>query len=304
MADKMHGTASPRPDWMINTLSASGDGFFFSRIFDESSIPKLNESSNKYERLAIALIRLRRGDFSAGEQIVNVLLASNSAGAWIAGGYLLAHAIPHASLLALGRRIVDAAKQCIDGRTADHHRGVVCEAWSRAMMIAAVPEMIDIYRGTSWPDVRERILIEMSTMFEPALGDLYDTIDVGSETFDEEGYLNTLLEHHAKAVKLVAAAGTTLFYKGEPFDFSSWTINFLKRITAKGSRFAEDFSADRMFFEANSGRNCSDFFSPHGEFLPQTAAAIINRFLSSEVSQHFEPGVRYFFGHPLPDYAQ
>lgn len=290
----------PKPDWLINTFAENHDGFFFSENIDESSIP--TNSPNVHIALAGALLRLRKGEYSAGEQVVDTLLPSNDAGIWDDGLRLLAHAIPHASLLALGRRILDAAEHIANHRSADAKRGAVCEAWSRAMMISAVPEMIEIYRNTEWIDQRWIILLELADIFEPVPGELHDAIDLESDSFDEEGHLNTLMEHHAAAMEMAESARTPLFYKGEPFDLSSWCINFLKRITLKDS--IENFGTDRMFFEANTGICCKAFFGPHGEFLPMAAAAIVNRFLASENSKWYEPGVRYFFGHPLPDRAR
>lgn len=287
----------PKPDWLSDTFAEWHDGFFFSKDIEESSIPR--NSSNAHIALANALIRLRKGEFSAGEQVVDVLLPSNDAGIWADGGHLLAHAIPHASLVVLGRRIIEDAEHNTDHRSADHDRGAVCKAWSRAMMISAVPEMIELYRRTEWEDPRWTILLEMADMLEPVPGELCDAIDVGAESFDEEGYLNTLLERHAAAMKMAEAARTPLFYRGEPFDLSSWAINFLQRITIRDSR--DNFATDRMFFEANTGICCNDFFAQYGEFLPNAAAEIVNRFLCSDKSLAYKPGVRYFFGRPLPD---
>ena len=52
--------------------------------------------------------------------------------------------------------------------------------------------------------------------------------------------------------------------------------------------------------EASTGIDCSGFYQEEKP-QPLTAAAIIEDFLESSESQHYEKGVRYFFGHRIPD---
>lgn len=56
----------------------------------------------------------------------------------------------------------------------------------------------------------------------------------------------------------------------------------------------------RHRFEASTGTDCSGFYK-RGELQPLAAAAIVEDFLESGAAERFEPGVRYFFGHRIPD---
>ena len=56
----------------------------------------------------------------------------------------------------------------------------------------------------------------------------------------------------------------------------------------------------RRRFEAATGIDCSSFYEG-GTFMPLQAAALIEEFLDSPQARHFEDGVRYFFGHRIPD---
>jgi hypothetical protein len=56
----------------------------------------------------------------------------------------------------------------------------------------------------------------------------------------------------------------------------------------------------RERFEPMTGIDCTDFFTPT-PWTPLAAAAIAEEFLASPQSHAYEEGVRYFFGHRLPD---
>jgi hypothetical protein len=245
--------------------------------------------------LGDALLRLQRGDFNASEQVAAVLLANDAEDVWIAGGHLLAHAVPRARLLDIGRRLLDAEK--VEGDAMAFTRAFVCRIWARAMILATVPAMIAIFRQTSTVDARRRILLELADMFEPTPGDLYERIEVGSEEFDEQGYLRTLEDRWAKARQTAAAAGNRLYYRGAPFCFPEYAHNLLKRIARNDPR--DNFDCDRMIFEANSGVPCREFYSPAMQFQPLAAAAIVEQFLDSDAPARYQPGVRYFFGNRI-----
>jgi hypothetical protein len=56
----------------------------------------------------------------------------------------------------------------------------------------------------------------------------------------------------------------------------------------------------RRKFEAMTGIDCSKFYVER-IFQPMSAAAIVEAFLESADSVKYKPGVRYFFGHRIPD---
>ena len=283
------------PSWMYNTLSATEDGFFLKD--QEEQIPEDAPVQNPYVMLARALLKSRQGNFSIADDIAETLKATGDEDAWNSGGYLLAHAVTHDDLYKIGHQLM-ATEKGTDA-AADFTRSFICKVWARAMMLTTVPEMIEIYKKTSDVGVQIRILLELADMFESARGDLYDLIRVGAEDFDEKAYLDLLMEQYSSAIKKVAKTGTKLFYRGSPFSFLNWTQGLLKRIADFDPR--ENFATDRMFFEGHTGIRCNHFFTSNGKFLPHTAAATIEDFLESESSSNYKAGVRYFFGHRIPD---
>ncbi len=284
------------PVWMRNTLAASEDGFFFED--QEECIPDDAPTRNPYVALARMLLRCRHGDFSISPEIVNILVDSDDdEDIWISASHLLAHAVPHKDLYEAGRRLLQEIRGA--ERLTDYVRSFVCRVWTRAMMLSAVPEMIELYRQTSDIESRTCILMELADMFEPTSGDLYDGIDVGEDDFDEPGYLDILMERYSAAMEAAAKAGTKLFYRGSPFSFLDWTHGLLARLADCNPR--ENYATDRMFFEGHTGIRCSSLFTPNGDIRPLAAAATIEGFLHSDSASKYEPGVRYFFGRAIPD---
>jgi hypothetical protein len=56
----------------------------------------------------------------------------------------------------------------------------------------------------------------------------------------------------------------------------------------------------RHRLEATTGIDCRDFFAD-GETQFLEIAATLEEFLDSPDIHEYRPGVRYFFGHPIPD---
>jgi hypothetical protein len=56
----------------------------------------------------------------------------------------------------------------------------------------------------------------------------------------------------------------------------------------------------RQKFEAATGIDCSGFYKDE-QLQPLTAAAILEDFLASPEAAQYQEGVRYFFGHRIPD---
>ncbi len=57
----------------------------------------------------------------------------------------------------------------------------------------------------------------------------------------------------------------------------------------------------RHKFEASTGVDCTDFFDETFRPQPLEIGAALEEFLLSEPEAKFKPGIRYFFGHRIPD---
>ncbi len=86
-----------------------------------------------------------------------------------------------------------------------------------------------------------------------------------------------------------------LLYEGELLS-----VAFLARQILKDLQVPTYFRHTlRRRFESITGIDCTAFYEDE-EIQPLEAAAIVETFLDSDYPDHFEPGVRYFFGHRIP----
>lgn len=101
----------------------------------------------------------------------------------------------------------------------------------------------------------------------------------------------------ARCAELSDRFGTdqVLLHEGEPLSVTGLAERILRRL--REPYFPYDL---RRRFECATGIDCSSFYE-NGFFKPMQAAALIQDFLESPQSRQFEDGVRYFFGHRIPD---
>ncbi|QRK11042.1 hypothetical protein JQX13_13790 [Archangium violaceum] len=111
-------------------------------------------------------------------------------------------------------------------------------------------------------------------------------------------YEDRVLERYEE-LKRKFGTDQVILLHGERFSVVSVARRLLRSLN--GSDFER---AKRPFyrrrFEASTGIDCSPFYKD-GEFQPLTAAAILEDFLESPEAARYEEGVRYFFGHRIPE---
>ncbi|MFP2927201.1 hypothetical protein ACLESO_18780 [Pyxidicoccus sp. 3LG] len=81
-------------------------------------------------------------------------------------------------------------------------------------------------------------------------------------------------------------------------------VSVARRLLSSMSNHSDFEMAKRPFyrrrFEASTGIDCSPFYKDE-QFQPLTAAATLEDFLESPEAARYEEGVRYFFGHRIPE---
>lgn len=92
-----------------------------------------------------------------------------------------------------------------------------------------------------------------------------------------------------------------LLWRGEPFSVSRLAEQMYALVRDPASApLHGSFIPMRHKLEAATGLNCSDCFE-NGALRPLNAAALLETFLESDSPARYEQGVRYFFGHRIPD---
>jgi hypothetical protein len=101
----------------------------------------------------------------------------------------------------------------------------------------------------------------------------------------------------AMALSEAGASGDVALLGGEPLTLAAVVDRMLMIIR---STFEVDFALYRLTFEAYTGIDCRHFYVDD-RLQKLAAAATLEAFLESGEVDKYEPGVRYFFGHRIPD---
>ncbi len=167
--------------------------------------------------------------------------------------------------------------------------------YSRALtsrgLLADIPLLVKAYhRHAFFRDAAEIIPSFISSLLEPEPGPLSDPTEFARRPLYKAAVL-------ARYQELSEAFGgdQVLVIKGERFGVVSMAERMIELL------HKPYFSPNlRRKFEATTGIDCSAFYKKE-VLQPLAAAAIVEEFLESPEAAKFEEGVRYFFGHRIPD---
>jgi len=173
--------------------------------------------------------------------------------------------------------------------------GSFCKAFEAWGSLSSIPAIIQSYDRHFGAELMNAVPLHISSLLEPEWGPL-------SEFPSEDGliaYEDRVLEQY-EVLKQKFGTDQVILLHGERFGVVSMVQRWLR-----GLKSGDDFErAKRSFyrrrFEASTGIDCSSIYKD-GRFHPLTAAAILEDFLASPAAARYEEGVRYFFGHRIPE---
>jgi hypothetical protein len=170
------------------------------------------------------------------------------------------------------------------------HYGDAFVAWG---MLDAVPVILDNYLTLRLAKIREIDLlpIYLSLMLERDWGLI--SVEPPAEALEE--YLGLVMERYEE-LRGQYGSGSVLVYNGEPCGVRY----FARRLAGDVGPKHRDEAELRRRFEASTGIDCHGFYGDNG-FQPLVAAKIAEEFLNSPEAAKYEDGVRYFFGHRIPN---
>lgn len=233
------------------------------------------------------LARAKAGDFERLERLLDIRQAT-------AGSHLLpwvcAQILGDAGTPSCFSRILREMDDSVD----PNMTGAFCHALEAWGSLSAVPAIVQAYDRGFGAQIMDAVPLLLSSLLEPEWGPL--------SKFPKEdeliAYEDRVLERYEELKKQFGTDQLILLH-GERFSVVSVARRLLRGLN--GSDFER---AKRPFyrrrFEASTGIDCSPFYKD-GEFQPLTAAAILEDFLESPEAARYEEGVRYFFGHRIPE---
>lgn len=165
-----------------------------------------------------------------------------------------------------------------------------CNIISARGRLADVPLLSSVYIEYAEIEDADIIPVYISNLLEPEPGDISDPSELSSL-----GDFKAIVLNRYNELAKFFGTDQVLVYGGEQFSVRRLASMILS--AASESYFPMDY---RRKFEASTGINCSHFYKG-GSFQPLAASAIAEAFLDSLEADRYEDGVRYFFGHRIPN---
>ena len=297
----------PLQTYLSRTFLELGDGFHFSAPPpDDIAEDRFLGSDEPWEVLACILTRLQQGQLEAAESLPDLMARVDDAGVWNACATLAGFAGPH--------RLLQRIAATFERRFGD--RGVqfyVSDALANGCGLWAVPHLLAMHALASEDDTRIHLEISLSRILEAEPGpvwsgpeettttseDLPPAFRETTVTLDLEGYAALVQERTAELAARLGADADKAVAEGEVVEIETVAQRLLRRIGT--GEATNRLGWERMILEAATGLDCRGFFDEEGVFQPLAAAAIVEDFLESGQAVKYEPGVRYFFRHRIPD---
>ncbi len=244
-------------------------------------LPAGTDSSDPWNRWLIAFHRAKLGDFTYVPALRQVLLESED---WLL--------VTTCSDL-LGDAGTDACLDSLLGAVREAPFVRACEI-SHALYLRGrlsdIPTLVNVYEKFS--DVRDADIIPLW---------IADLLQAGERSLSEanhfedaEDYREAVLEAYQRLTDDLGSDQVYVF-QGKLFGMTALAQDIRARVRRPFVR-----SILRHKFEASTGVDCSSFYK-RGELRPLAAAAIVEAFLESGAVSTYKDGIRYFFGHAIPD---
>ncbi len=291
---------------LATALAGYGSGFHFT-VPPPPDVANLKHlrSPDPDDVLGCVLANFQRGGFETADALLRLLQRDDSDYVWSAATNLLAYGAPGAcirSFFSWAHGEPDEVSR-FDASTAALLAGGL---WAVEPTLAALPILSD-------PNLRSITQTNLSWVLEEAPGAIYEgptlvspdpeesPLFSESQPYpDDRGYAK-LVRGQERLVRVGRRLGDqSTVVEGELVNFENVTRRLLKRVRFPAppqGRVEQGW----MFFAATTGVDCRDFFDGEGRLRHLTAAALLEAYLASGAVERFEPGVRYFFGHRIPD---
>jgi hypothetical protein len=305
-----------RKDYAEGTFLPTGRGFQFSAAPPADLLDERFLRSKDPEEIVLAVLQhVRNGDFSRFPVLTDLLARTNDAYIWNCCDLLIAFAAPYSFIRGLLDKYSDSLTRSREGHLQEWFSlilGRSCGFW-------AVPRLLEILLATNDRNAHGVAPIYLSFLLEPTLGPIYwgpklvveqrGNLPRGFEYLadDEPPKYNDAEYSQLVKAALDATRGklgtrdprSTAIHGGDTFLIRRLVEQALERI-AQG-KHDELLGVSRLLFEAYTGIDCTGFYNENAVLKPLVASDILERFLDSGRAETFQPGVRYFFGHRIPD---
>ncbi|RWK83601.1 MAG: hypothetical protein EOR45_31310 [Mesorhizobium sp.] len=260
-------------------------GFFIEETNELTDVKPIVQGSDWQQIYAINLL-CRQGDFSKTHHVAPILMRNTESLIWSAGVNIIASAGRWEDV----QKALSVFQERIDTPWVRYNMllllGLSCD-------LRAVDQLLKIYgRCTDPEEDGDQTLRELSYLLEAATKEIFGG---GGAEIEHQRIVN--LAAPLRDALSRSVQGTKVF-ESETFD----VVRLATRILAQaenGNLQSERFYRGRLIFEANTGVNCSSFFNELGRPDRLAVMAILEEFFDGNPRGKYQPGQRYFFGHPI-----
>jgi len=275
----------PAPDRHYRSLAL---GFYVSGEAElAAGAEALLYRGSNWQRLFAINLLCRAGNFSQLDQVRGILFDSRETLIWQAGVNILGAA-------GSWQAIEDFVAHLGDRIRTMWVRFYVAILFGMSCDRRAVDRLLELYAiGTDPEEDLDQTLRELSFLLEPADLEIFEARHDQPEQAGLVGLVQPLR-------RFVETLGEGKIFEAETLDLVRLAERLAQRLRTSEAA-SERFYRGRLIFEAGTGVDCSAFFNEEGRVNRLAAMAVIEGFLDSDAPDRFQPGRRYFFGHPIPD---
>lgn len=174
-----------------------------------------------------------------------------------------------------------------------------CQAIRHLGLLWLVPKMLEARNHLDDVDDRDTITLIFSEMLEEKAGII---ASLRHSDYTQEQHNEIVMRRFAELRQKFGSEKIPA-WNGEKFSVFKLAQNMYDILLSNkktGFSLYSMFLDLRQKFEASTGINCTKFFK-NQEVQILAAAAILEQFLESPEADRYEEGVRYFWGHRIPD---
>jgi hypothetical protein len=283
------------------------------RTFHFNGPPPADIRSAKYlesrvpdEAISAVLAYAQEGDFTRFSRLIDLIKGSDDGVVWGDCAMLYARAAPFSALWDLINAFAQELYASDDVVTQQWISEILCSSGA----LWCVPEVLKIFRRNQEREKYFATPRYLSFLMEPERGEIADGPPVKPRTdnlptwfdvpavYDDDAYEDLVLSRYAALCGQIDEPARAAFSEGEPLTLTRVAEKALVRIFA--GEDIEEIAIARTLLEAGTGQDLSEFYRD-GLLQNLSAAAIVEDFLESGEAEKYEPGVRYFFGHRIPN---
>ena len=280
----MANISNPRPDFIGKGWLLPPQGFEYEKPTPEE-ILRLADPKDEWLRLVKSFERLKNGYFDEDVSLFQLVSSSQDSDIWYAGLRILGHA---------ASRDCRWAMRVLFRHPVEDTRMAAYDAALYSADLRLIEPLLVACRN-SQREERITIMSRLSHMLEYEPGDLYDDMGELSQEEYEERVVSA-----SRACEKRYGADVAIF-EGSPLS--------LARIAGRVETLCESSEAYEysgtisMYFdliEAMTGHSTAGVFDSEITVDPHAAIRVVAELQRSGALERFQPGKRYFFGHPLP----